>query len=675
MRLFPKIIFVFCLLIVPTYMGFPEENNSLPDIKTFQNAIIQTVNRLQPALVKIHAVEKYYSEGREQKQEKFGSGMVISKDGYVVTNHHVAGKAYFADCTFINLKNYPLNLIGTDPLTDICVLKIITDEPVEFVYGEFGDSDAINVGDYVLAMGSPMSINPSVTLGIISTKRLILPYKLNSFEMFSEDGENVGSLVCWLGHNAEISPGNSGGPLVNLKGEIIGINEIKYALGGAIPSNLAKKVVNDLIQYGKVKRSWVGVEVQPITFENKMDKGSLIRYVYPDSPAERAGLKTGDILLQIGDEPIQVKYMEQIPIVNNILCSLPINEPVIFKILRDGNQIDISLKPDLYDFPETEERELKEWGFTAKNLNWFFALNKKRNDTNGVLITSLRAGGNSAQAKPSLQKGDVILEVENEEIHSLDDLQRKTRELLDKKIDKVLVIAERNKNKIYSLVKITESHDVEPVREASKPWIGVEVQVLTKEIAEKKNIESGGFIITRIYPVQEKGLNELQVGDVIIEIENEKLYANKVEDYEEWKERIRNYSIGQEITLSIFRENQTMQIPIQLIREPIQRNMTEKYQDDWLEFTVRDLCFYDWIDLNIREEISGVFVEQVVSGGWASLAKLEQGDIILSVESEPVKNINDFKEKISKLKEQKINRFVFETLRGIQRYFVKVEIK
>lgn len=680
MHLFTKILLLFLFVYSPIVSVMCEEGNVFPsNLGTFpeqiQDTIIRTVDKLQPALVRIHVVEKYYSEGRELKQEKYGSGVVISNDGYVVTNHHVAGKAYFADCTFSNLKNYPLKLVGTDALTDISVLKIITDKPQNFVFGVFGDSDNIKVGDYVLAMGSPMALNPSVTLGIISNQRMILPYKLNSFEMFSEEGENIGSLVCWLGHNAEISPGSSGGPLVNLRGEIVGINEIKYALGGAIPSNLVKKVVNDIIQHGKVNRSWTGLEIQPITEIGKIERGSLIRYVYPDSPADKAGIKTGDILIQIDNEPIDVKYMEQVPLINNILCLLPTDKPVNFSIIRDSIKLDIPVTPVLYDFPQTEEKEFKEWGFTAKNLNWFFALNRNRENTNGVLITSLRMGGCSAQAKPPLQSGDLILEIENEKISSLEDLEKKTNSLLEEKKEKVLVVAERNRNRIYSMVKIGASRNVEPIREASKPWIGVEVQVLTKEMAEKKNLEEGGFIITRIYPIKEKGLEELKVGDIIKEIENEKFHANKVEDYEEWKEKVRSFSIDQEIVVSIIRENEIKQIPIQLIKEPIPRNMVEKYQDEWLEFTVRDLCFYDKVDMNLKEDTKGVFVEQVISGGWASLAKLEQGDIILSIQDDLIENMQDFKEKLNNIRNQNINHFVFEIQRGIQKYFVKIEVK
>ncbi len=680
MKILLRVVFLCCLLSLPEIsQGYAEENEVSSEIdklpKHVQDTIVQVVDRLQPALVRIHVVEKYYMEGRELKQEKYGSGVVVTSDGYVVTNHHVAGKAFFADCTFSNLRNYSLKLIGTDALTDISVLKIITDKPEDFVCASFGDSDSVKVGDYVLAMGSPMALSPSVTLGIISNKQMIPPYKLESFEIFSGENENVGSLVCWLGHNAEISPGSSGGPLINIQGEIVGINEIKYALGGAIPSNLAKKVVNDIIRTGKVIRAWVGLEIQPLTEKEASKQGALVRYVYPDSPSDKVGVKTGDVLTKIDNNPIDVKYMEQVPLVNNIFCSLPTDKPTNFSFVRNTDEINVLVQPILYDYPNPEEKELKNWGCTAKNLNWLLALNKNRDDVKGVLITSIRIGGSAAQAKPSLQSGDIIVQVEKEPISSLDDLENKTKTFMEEQKEKLLVVVERDRNKIYSMIKIGNPRTNEPIREASKPWIGVDVQVLTREIAEKIGVEEGGFIVTRIYPVKAEGIQDLKVGDVVKEIENEKFHASRVEEYEEWRERVRIFSIEQKINLSIIRNGEMQQIPVQLIKEPIPRNMVEKYQDEWLEFTVRELCFYDYVDMNLKEDIKGVFIEQVISGGWASLAKLEQGDIILSVQNEPIENLNTFKEKLTKIKENKIDKFVFQIQRGVQKYFVQIEVR
>lgn len=680
MKVLLRIIFLCCVLSLQQMsQGYAAEDKLSSDIeslpKQVQDNIVQVVDKLQPALVRIHVVEKYYMEGRELKQEKYGSGVVVSADGYVVTNHHVAGKAFFADCTFLNLRNYPIKLIGTDALTDISILKIITDKPENFVCASFGDSDSVKVGDYVLAMGSPMALSPSVTLGIISNKQMVLPYKLESFEIFSGDNESIGSLVCWLGHNAEISAGSSGGPLINLQGEIIGINEIKYALGGAIPSNLAKKVVTDILQTGKVIRSWVGLEIQPLTDKDSAKQGALVRYVYPNSPSEKADIKTGDVLTKINNNPIDVKYMEQVSLVNNIFCSLPTDKPVNFSIIRNSDEINVLVQPVLYDFPTPEERELKNWGCTAKNLNWLLALNKNREDTKGVLITSIRLGGSAAQAKPPLQSSDIIVQVENEPISSLEDLENKTKIFMEQQKENLLVVVERDGNKIYSMIKISNPRTNEPIREASKPWIGVEVQVLTPEIAEKIGVEEGGFIITRIYPVKAEGIQDLKVGDIIKGIENEKFHASRIEEYEEWKERVRSFSIDQKINLSILRNGEIKQIPVQLIKEPIPRNMVEKYQDEWLEFTVRELCFYDYVDMNLKEDVKGVYIEQVISGGWASLAKLEQGDIILSVQNEPVENLNTFKEKLVKIRENKPGKFVFQIQRGVQKYFVPIEIR
>src|SRR5262249_34536679 len=144
----------------------------------------------------------------------------------------------------------------------------------------FGDSDRLKVGDRVLAMGSPRALSQSVTMGIVSNREMTLPR--TTFGSFRLDGEEVGSLVKWIGHDAQIFPGNSGGPLVNLDGQIVGINDISAGLGGAIPGNLAREIADQLIQYGEVKRSWLGLAVQPLLKSSKLDRGVLVSGVLPD---------------------------------------------------------------------------------------------------------------------------------------------------------------------------------------------------------------------------------------------------------------------------------------------------------------------------------------------------------------------------------------------------------
>src|SRR5438105_5064160 len=260
-------------------------------------AVDPAISRMRPALVRIHVVSTEYREGREMKMQAVGSGAIISKDGYLVTNHHVAGHGARMVCTLWNREEVEAELVGTDPLTDISVLKLKPDKPREFVPATFGDSSKISVGDSVLAIGSPMALSQSVTLGIISNVEMVMPKLFGTFGRMRLDGEDVGALVRWIGHDAAIYGGNSGGPLINLQGEIIGINEIRFGLSGAIPGNLAKNVAEELIAHGKIQRSWLGIDVQPLFKQAKADRGILISGVINDSPASQAGLKPGDLLL------------------------------------------------------------------------------------------------------------------------------------------------------------------------------------------------------------------------------------------------------------------------------------------------------------------------------------------------------------------------------------------
>jgi serine protease Do len=250
-------------------------------------SINRAVQAVFPSLVRLSVVYLDQQAGREIKGQLYGSGTIISTDGYVVTNHHVAGRPRRIVCTMSDREEIPADLVGTDPLSDIAVVKLRPATPRKFPAARFGDSSKLERGQAVLAMGSPLALSQSVTQGIVSNPVMIMP---SSFGGDGDrlDGEDVGTIVRWIGHDAAIYPGNSGGPLVSMSGEIVGINEISFGLGGAIPSNLARSVVESLIRDGRVKRSWTGIEVQP-RIGSAEKTGALVAGVGDKSPGASPG--------------------------------------------------------------------------------------------------------------------------------------------------------------------------------------------------------------------------------------------------------------------------------------------------------------------------------------------------------------------------------------------------
>lgn len=642
-------------------------------------AVERATLRVWPAVVRIHVVNAYYSEGRARKSESSGSGFIISPDGYVVTNHHVAGDAVRLVCTMSTREEIPARLVGTDAMSDIAVLKLEPEEPREFAYVEWGDSDQLKVGDPVLAMGSPRALSQSVTEGIVSNTSMTMPRWEGEFVL---DGEDVGSIVRWIAHDAAIYGGNSGGPLVDLQGRIVGVNEISYGLGGAIPSNLARDVARQLIERGDVDRAFLGFLLQPLFKTLKSEQGAIISDVVKGSPAAEAGLRPGDRLLRIEPaegKPIEVsvRFQEQLPPLNLQLGQLPIGEPVRVTFERDDQTQTVELKPVRRERVLREQKEFDSWGITGRNLSFWTALELKRATTNGVLVTSVRPGGPAGQAEPAIEAGDVIVRVGDREIEDMDTLTAVTLDLIrdaDKPVP-VLVAYERDGQSLLTQVKVGLEALNDPGQDVRRPWIPVGTQVLTRDLASALGIAgTTGVRVTQLYADEgaESTLG-LRVGDIITAIDDTSIQASEVHDIEVFPTMVRQYRAGTEVTLTVLRDGEEITLTGKLVNRPAQAREMKRYLDHDFNFTVRDTAYMDYVTNQWEDRPEGVYVEMVERGGWMALAGLQVGDLLLAIGDEAVDSVDAVRTIMEKIKEERPRSVILHLRRGIHNRFVEVE--
>jgi serine protease Do len=358
----------------------------------------------------------------ERKAQSLGSGIIISKDGYLITNNHVVEHAdkiiiTLADNTIY--KNEDVVVIGTDPKTDIAVLRIKAADPLP--YAQMGNSDEIEIGDWAIAFGSPFGFSQTMTVGVISAKeRTHVPLRHGpTFQDFIQT-------------DAAINSGNSGGPLVNIDGEVIGINSAiaspsggNVGIGFAIPINLARSIADELIEEGKITRGWLGVSIQELTPEIAKglgldeSKGVIIAKVLDDSPAEKGGLKEGDIITGFNGE--KVENMDQFRF---SVAAIPPNSKVSIEIIREKRERNITVKiGEMVDETAVSKKEtsIEEWlGLSVDDLG-------PNSSEYGVLVTKVETGSPADDA--GIEPGDIIKRIGNSYIRSLDDFNDAKRSL------------------------------------------------------------------------------------------------------------------------------------------------------------------------------------------------------------------------------------------------------
>jgi serine protease Do len=422
-----------------------------------QEEIFNARDKVMPALVHIQPILTDFNTGKMVKQSVVGSGVIFHEDGYVATTYHVAGKAERIICTLWDKEQINAELVGGDPLTDIAIIKLdLSEYNGDLTIAEFGNSDSVQVGQYVLAMGSPLALSRSVSCGVISTTD-----RYFSGETRLPSGEKTGIYNTWIQTDAAINPGNSGGPLVDLSGQIIGINSrasvFANNIGFAIPISIVKYVAGRILSEGKVVRSWIGVKCQALQdlegwFGTARNQGVLIASIDVQSPAEEAGLRAGDIILKLDGKPVSARFEEQLPSFHKIIADYPVGSVIKMTVYRNDKEMMFDVTTHELGEILGEDLECKDWGFTVKRITKQMEVDNQLDDTLGVYVSGVKRVGPASDG--NLRRGDVIKEVNEQSVAEYQDFYDMYNDLTSIEESRVLLTVRRSGNTKYVLLKI-----------------------------------------------------------------------------------------------------------------------------------------------------------------------------------------------------------------------------
>ena len=424
-------IFVFCcacffLSLSGQFFGIPNsyasgssllsQSRGMQILEDIQNAFSALAEDVSPTVVNVSPIRilgqsKNVPRQRRPKTHGSGSGVIIHEDGYIVTNNHVIGGGIEAEIRLSDRTILIAEVIGRDPDTDLALLKVQVDRKLPVA--KFGDSSAVKVGQWVLAVGNPFGLDRTVTLGVVSG--------------IGRENMNLSKYENFIQTDASINPGNSGGPLFNLRGEVIGINTaiINFAqgIGFAIPSNMVDRIIMQLKTGGKVVRGWLGVGIQPLTpklgekFGVEDGKGILVNEVFEGDPAAVAGIKPGDIITSIGGERLESPNQ-----LSRVVAGFGPGEEVQVQVIRDGEPLTFPVflgikkeKPMVTSLPPMQNGI--DLGIDVSPITDELADRYKIEDREGILVT--KVGRQSIAYSEGLREGDVIKEVNRVEVPTL----------------------------------------------------------------------------------------------------------------------------------------------------------------------------------------------------------------------------------------------------------------
>ena len=390
----------------------------------FRAVVSEAKAAVAPSVVFIRVIYNNTESGRNRQGVASGSGVIVSKDGEVLTNHHVIDKTSEIRCQLADGRSFSAKVVGKDKDLDIALLKLDmpegTDVPVAAI-----SPRPLNVGEVVLAMGAPWGLARSVSMGIVSCNDRFL--------------EDCGDYTLWYQTDAAISPGNSGGPLVDTEGFVVGLNargNIFGAQGFTIPSATILEILPDLRKYGEAHWAWFGFKLQPLEdFKRNIrfdaDEGALVADVEQGSPAEKAGLKPNDLLVSVDGEKVTARFWEDIPAIERRLGRKEFEKPCTLSIVRGGKSVEVAVAPTEKGRVEGEEFACGRWGLTAKEINRFYNPDLTFfAPEGGVYVSGIAWDGNAETC--GFREKDILVSIGGKSVKTVADVKAVYEESLAK---------------------------------------------------------------------------------------------------------------------------------------------------------------------------------------------------------------------------------------------------
>lgn len=401
------------ILILPVALMLAAGCVTEPD---FRDTVSEAKAAVFPALVYIRTVMRNLEEGKNEKMQVSGSGVVISPDGEVLTNHHVIDKATDIRCQLSDGLSCRAHVVGSDKDLDVALLKLeLPAGAPPLAFAELSPRRA-EIGEVVLAMGAPWGLARSVTMGIISCNDRFL--------------EGAGKYTLWYQTDAAISPGNSGGPLVDTDGKVLGLNARGILFGDqafTIPSPIILEILGNLRRKGEAGWAWFGIDFQPLNdFERNIvfdaDTGVIVAGTEPGGPGRKAGFRPNDRVIAVAGEPVTVRCWEDIPAFERLLGRLDFGSNVTFRVVREGREMDLVAAPTEKGRVEGEEKAFERWGLTVKEINRFDVPDLAFfSPDGGVFVSAVAWDGNADNCE--FRRKDVITAIDGESVKTVADVE------------------------------------------------------------------------------------------------------------------------------------------------------------------------------------------------------------------------------------------------------------